>query len=97
MKPDTDVRAASAPRRAARDIIEAVLENLRNNLEPLKYTVLVPSRFVVYLHPAEHTRIAGISPLLEKETIRALTEELAKLNRRSGWRRQLDRFLGAVP
>ena len=96
MNPDTDVRAAAVPpRRAARDIIDAVLENLRNNLEPLKYTVLAPSRFVVYLHPAEHARIAGIIPLLEKETIRALTEELAKLNRRTGWRRQIDRFLGS--
>jgi hypothetical protein len=98
MNPDTDIRAAAVPpRRAARDIIEAVLENLRNNLEPLKYSVLAPSRFVVYLHPAEHARIAGIIPLLEKETIRALTEELDKLNRRTGWRRQIDRFLGAGP
>jgi hypothetical protein len=97
MNPQTDVRAAAVPRRAARDIIEAVLENLRNNLEPLKYSVLAPSRFVVYLHPAEHARIAGIIPLLEKETIRALTEELAKLNRRSAWRRQIDRFLGTAP
>ena len=97
MNPDTDVRVAAAPRRAARDIIEAVLENLRNNLEPLKYSVLAPSRFVVYLHPAEHARVAGIIPLLEKETIRALTEELAKLNRRTGWRRQVDRFLGSSP
>jgi hypothetical protein len=97
MNPDTDLRAAAVPRRAARDIIEAVLENLRNNLEPLKYTILAPSRFVVYLHPAEHARIAGIIPLLEKETIRALTEELAKLNRRTGWRRQFDRFLGSAP
>ena len=97
MNPDTEARAAAVPRRAARDIIEAVLENLRNNLEPLKYTILAPSRFVVYLHPAEHARIAGIIPLLEKETIRALTEELDKLNRRTGWRRQFDRFLGSAP
>ena len=97
MNPQTDVRAAAVPRRAARDIIEAVLENLRNNLEPLKYSVLAPSRFVVYLHPAEHARISGIIPLLEKETIRALTEELGKLNRRSAWRRQVDRFLGTAP
>jgi hypothetical protein len=97
MNPDTDARAAAVPRRAARDIIEAVLENLRNNLEPLKYTILAPSRFVVYLHPVEHDRLAGIIPLLQKETIRALTEELAKLNRRAGWRRQFGRFLASAP
>ena len=94
MPHDTDVRPPAAPRRAARDLIDAVLENLRNNLEPLKYTTLVPSRFLVYLHPAEHARIEGILPILEKETIRALTEELDKLNRRPVWRRHVDRFLG---
>jgi hypothetical protein len=94
MTPNTDVRAAAGPRRAAKDIIDAVLDNLRNNLEPLKYSVLVPSRFLVYLHPAEHARIEGIIPILEKETIRALAEELDKLNRRPAWRRHVDRLLG---
>ena len=97
MRPDTDVRPPASPRRAARDLIDAVLENLRNNLEPLKYTTLVPSRFLVYLHPAEHARIEGILPILEKETIRALTEELDKLNHRPVWRRHVDRFLGTPP
>jgi hypothetical protein len=95
MPSETDVRPP--PRRAARDLIDAVLENLRNNLEPLKYSVLVPSRFLVYLHPTEYARIEGIIPILEKETIRALTEELARLNRRSGWRRHVERFLGTAP
>jgi hypothetical protein len=95
MPSETDVRRP--PRRAARDIIDAVLENLRNNLEPLKYSVVAPSRFLVYLHPTEHARIEGIIPILEKETVRALTEELEKLNRRSGWRRHVDRFLGSQP
>jgi FHA domain-containing protein len=95
MPADTDVRRP--PRRAARDIIDAVLENLRNNLEPLKYTVLAPSRFLVYLHPTEYARVEGIIPILEQETVRALTEELAKLNRRPGWRRHVDRFFGASP
>ena len=95
MPSETDVRRP--PRRAARDLIDAVLENLRNNLEPLKYSVLAPSRFLVYLHPTEYARIEGIIPILEKETIRALTEELGKLNRKPGWRRHVDRFLGALP
>lgn len=89
--------APAPPRRAARDVIEAVLENMRNNLEPLRYSTLVPSRYLVYLHPAEHARLEGILPILEKETVRALTEELEKLNRRPGWRRHVDRFLGAAP
>jgi hypothetical protein len=98
MSPDTDVRSTAAPpRRAARDLIDAVLENLRENLEPLKYSVLAPSRFLVYLHPTEHARIEGIIPILEKETIRALTEELARLNHRPVWRRKVDRLLGSAP
>ena len=84
----------AAPRRAARDLIEAVLENMRNNLEPLRYSTLVPSRYLIYLHPAEHARLEGILPILEKETTRALTEELQKLNRRPAWRRHVYRFLG---
>ena len=97
MTPETDFRVAPAPRRAARDIIDAVLENLRNNLEPLKYTVLAPSRFLVYLHPAELARIEGIIPILEKETIRALTEELAQAEpTQPVWRRHVGRFLGVA-
>lgn len=94
MTPQADVRAPGPRRRPAGDIIEAVLENLRSNLEPLRYTVLVPSRFVVYLHPTEHARLEGIFPILERETVRALTEELERLNRRPGWRRHIDRLLG---
>jgi hypothetical protein len=97
MPQETQPRPAPAPRRAARDIIDAVLENLRNNLEPLKYTVLAPSRFLVYLHPTEFERVEGIFPILEKETIRALTDELARLNRRPAWRRHVDRFIGVAP
>ena len=51
---------ASAPRRSARDIIEAVLDNMRRNLEPLKYSTLAPSRYLVYLHPTEYARLEGI-------------------------------------
>lgn len=93
---DTELRPA-APRRAARDIIDAVVENMRNNLEPLKYSTLAPSRYLVYLHPAEHARIEGIIPILAREVVRALTDELNKLNRRPAWRRQLERFLGSSP
>ena len=94
MTQEVEVRRPASRRRPAGDIIEAVLENMRSNLEPLRYSVLVPSRFLVYLHPAEHARLEGILPILEKETVRALTEELARLNRRPGWRRHVDRLLG---
>jgi hypothetical protein len=78
-------------------VIDAVLENMRANLEPLKYSTLVPSRYVVYLHPDEFTRIEAIIPILQEQTARALGEELAKLNRRPAYRKYLDRLTGSEP
>jgi FHA domain len=70
-------------RRPARDIIDAVVDNMRKNLEPLKYSTLAPSRYTVYLHPNEFARLEGIIPILKDQTTRALTDELHKLNRQS--------------
>jgi hypothetical protein len=81
-------------RRPARDLIEAVVDNMRKNLEPLKYSTLTPNRFTVYVHPTEYARIEGIIPILEGQTIRALADELHKLNRRSPITRWLARLTG---
>jgi pSer/pThr/pTyr-binding forkhead associated (FHA) protein len=88
---------AAALRRPAADLIEAVLENMRTNLEPLKYSTLAPSRFVVYLHPDEFARIERIIPLLQDQTTRALGEELEKLNRKPPHARYLERFRRPAP
>jgi pSer/pThr/pTyr-binding forkhead associated (FHA) protein len=91
------LQSSAAPRRPARDIIEAVLENMRTNLEPLKYSTLAPSRFVVYLHPEEYARIEGIVQVLQEQTARALDEELRTLNNPPVFRRYLDRLTGTLP
>jgi pSer/pThr/pTyr-binding forkhead associated (FHA) protein len=83
-----------AARRPPRDLIAAVLESMRRNLEPLKYSTLAPSRYVVYLHPSEYARIEGIVPILQAQTIRALAEELETLNRRTRVGRYAERMLG---
>lgn len=89
---------AAPARRPAADLIEAVLENMRTNLEPLKYSILAPSRYIVYLHPEEFARIEPIMPLLQAQTTRALGEELQRLNRRPVHLRYLERFVpGATP
>jgi pSer/pThr/pTyr-binding forkhead associated (FHA) protein len=85
---------AGPRRRAARDLIAAVVENMRRNLETLRYSTIAPSRYVVYLHPAEFARLEGIVPILQEEAIRALTEELHRLNHPSGLRRYGGRFFG---
>lgn len=83
-------------RRPARDIIEAVVENMRKNLEPLKYSTLAPSRYTVYLHPTEYGRLEGIIPILREQTLRALSDELQSLNRRSAVRQWVDRFRRSI-
>lgn len=84
------------PHLPARDLIEAVLENMRRNLEPLKYSTLAPSRFVVYLHPDELARIEPILPVLQAQTSLALDEELAKLNEPSLLQRYGGRLFGTA-
>jgi hypothetical protein len=74
---------ATGGRRTSGDLIDAIVDNMRQNLEELKYATLAPSRYTVYLSAAEHTRLEGIIPRLQAEAARALDEELARLNRPS--------------
>src|SRR5688572_4459129 len=80
-------------RRPARDVINAVLENMRKNLEPLKYSTLAPSRYLVYLHPTEYARLEGIMVILREQTARALTEEIGARNRPSILRQYVQRVV----
>jgi hypothetical protein len=89
----TPHEALPAPaHRPARDLIEAVLENMRQNLEPLKYSTLAPSRYLVYLHASEYARLEGIFGIIQQQTIRALNEELDRLNRGSRVERYAERL-----
>jgi hypothetical protein len=86
--------AMPGSRRPARDIIDAVVDNMRKNLELLKYSTLAPSRYTVYLHPDEYNRLDGIIPILQEQTARALSDELQKLNRRSPVQKWVERWRG---
>jgi hypothetical protein len=97
MATHSDPRTSSGAHRPARDLIEAVIESMRANLEPLKYSTLAPSRYLVYLHPEEFARIEGIMPVLQEQTARALNEELQKLNSRPVYRKYIDRVMGTAP
>jgi pSer/pThr/pTyr-binding forkhead associated (FHA) protein len=97
MVPQPNPQPAAPSRRPARDLIDAVLENMRTNLEPLKYSTLAPSRYVVYLHPDEYARIEGIIPVLQDQTSRALVETLERLNNRPAYRKYFDRIAGTAP
>ena len=102
----TTPEASPTPaRRPARDLIELVLEHMRKNLEPLKYSTLAPSRYLVYLHAAEFARLEGIVGILQQQTIRALNEELRALNEGTGltryarrvWKRPFAAVENAAP
>jgi hypothetical protein len=94
MCPTLTQPAPPTPRRSASDVIAAVVENMRRNLEPLRYSTLAPSHYAVYLHPREHARLEGIIPILQEQTLRALAEELDRLNHRSAMRRLVSRLTG---
>ena len=83
-------------RRPAGALIDAIVDNMRQNLEELKYATLAPGRYTVYLSAAELTRLEGIIPRLQAEAARALDEELARHNRPSWLRRQVA-WLPALP
>jgi hypothetical protein len=89
--------AGAAPRLPARDIVQAVVRNMRENLEELPYSRLAPSRYVVYLHPHEFARLEGIVAILQQQAARALSDELERLGRRSLLRRSADRVTGTSP
>jgi hypothetical protein len=91
MLPNAD--PVAPPRRHACDITDAVVANMRKNLERLKYSTLAPSRYTVYLHPAEFGRLEGIMPVLREQTVRALAEELQRLNAASPIRRLMRRVV----
>jgi FHA domain len=94
MVPTTD--PAAPPRRQARDIIDAIVDNMQQNLERLKYSTLAPSRYTVYLHPAEFQRLEGILPIVREQTVRALTEALEGFNTATPLQRWMRRVAPAA-
>jgi len=96
-RPSTIAAAAQAPRLPARDIVDAVVRNMRENLEELPYSRIAPTSYTVYLHPNEFARLEGIVAVLQEQTFRALSDEVGRLSRRSLWRRSADRVTRSSP
>jgi hypothetical protein len=65
-------------------IIDEIINNMHQGLEPLHNTTLVPSIFNIHLHPEDYERLQGILPVITREADSALGEELARLNKK-GW------------
>ncbi len=66
-----------------RAVILEVVRAMRENLEPLVFSTIAPTRFYVYLHPDDHKRLEGIFPVLVEQARRALDEELKRANEKS--------------
>lgn len=66
-------------------IIEELLNNMREGLEPLHYTTLVPSLYNIHLHPDDYERLETIFHLITNEALKALDDEVRKMNRKTGW------------
>jgi hypothetical protein len=63
-----------------RDIIDELVERMRSESEPLRYTALAHGVYRVFLHREDYDRLAPARRSLVEEASRALDEEHDKLN-----------------
>ncbi len=63
-----------------RDIILEIVRAMQGNVEPLLFSTVAPTRYCVYLHPADYERLEGIFPLVADQARRALDKEVARWN-----------------
>jgi len=63
------------------DIISELIRNADAGAFKVRYTILVPCIFNVYLHPRDHELINPIVDLIREEAVRALQEHLSRLNK----------------
>jgi hypothetical protein len=63
-----------------RDIIEELVERMRSESEPLRYTALAHGVYRVFLHREDYDRLSPARRSLVEEAGRALDEELDRLN-----------------
>ena len=63
------------------DIISELIRNADAGRFKVRYTILVPCIFNVYLHPRDYELIQPIAELIREEAVRALKERLSDLNK----------------
>jgi hypothetical protein len=63
------------------DIISELIRNADAGLFKVRYTILVPCIFNVYLHVRDYELIQPIAELIQEEAVRALQEHLSGLNK----------------
>lgn len=68
---------------SGRIIIDTILLNMRQQVEELRYSKIVPAAYDVYLHADDQQRFESLSHAIAAEAVRALQERLDVLNRGS--------------
>jgi hypothetical protein len=68
---------------SGRIIIDTILANMRQQIEELRYSKIVPAAFDVYLHADDLARFESLVHEIAAEAVRALQESLDELNRAS--------------
>jgi hypothetical protein len=63
------------------DIISELIRNADAGWFKVRYTILVPCIFNVYLHPRDYELIQPIAVLIQEEAVHALKEHLSDLNK----------------
>ncbi len=63
------------------DIISELIRNADAGWFKVRYTVLVPCIFNVYLHPRDYELTQPVADLIREEAVRALKEHLSELNK----------------
>ena len=63
------------------DIISELIRNADAGAFKVRYTILVPCIFNVYLHPRDYELIQPTAELIQEEAVRALKEHLSDLNK----------------
>jgi len=68
---------------SGRIIIDTILANMRQQIEELRYSKIVPAAYDVYLHAEDQARFESLNHEIAAEAVRALQESLDALNRAS--------------
>jgi FHA domain-containing protein len=65
---------------SGRVIIDTILANMREQVEELRYSKVVPAAYDVYLHADDQQRFESLAHEIAAEAVRALQERLEALN-----------------
>lgn len=68
---------------SGRVIIDTILANMRQQVEELRYSRVVPAAYDVYIHGDDQQRFESLAHEIAAEAVRALQERLDALNRPS--------------